>query len=75
VSEPTVQRTIVKIEGALLASGDFALPGKKVLRQSELSIEVVVVDATEVTIERPQKNKGALTAARRSATPKKLRSS
>ena len=47
VSEPTVQRTIVKIEGALLASGGFALPGKKALRESELAFEVVVVDATQ----------------------------
>ncbi len=75
VSEPTVQRTILKLEGALLASGGFALPGKKALRQSELAIEVVVVDATEVPTERPQKNKSAPTAAKRSATPKKPRSS
>lgn len=75
VSEPTVQRTIVKIEGALLSCGGFGLPGKKALRQSELAIEVVVVDATEVTTERPQKNKSAPTAAKRSATPEKPRSS
>ena len=70
VSEPTVQRTIVKIEGALLASGGFALPGKKALRESELAVEVVVVDATEVPTQRPQKNSAAATAAKRSATPK-----
>jgi len=75
VSEPTVQRTIVKIEGALLASGSFALPGKKALRQSELAVEVVVVDATEVPTQRPQKNNVALTVAKRSVTPTRPRSS
>ncbi len=54
VPEPTVQRTIVKIEGALLASGGFALPGKKALRESELAVEIVVVDATEVPTQRPR---------------------
>jgi len=75
VSEPTVQRTIVKIEGALLACGGFALPGKKALRQSEVAIEVVVVDVTEVPTERPQKNNSAATVAKRSAIPEKPKSS
>ena len=75
VSEPTVQRTIIKIEGALMASKRFALPGKKALRQSELAVEVIVVDATEVPTQRPQKNKGKATVAKRSATPKKRKSS
>ena len=75
VSEPTVQRTIVKVESALLASGGFALPGKKALRQSELAVEVIVVDATEVTTQRPKKNSVAPTAAKRNDTPKKRRSS
>lgn len=74
VSEPTVQRTIVKIEGALLSSGSFALPGKKALRATELAVEVVVVDATEVPTQRPQKNNAAPTAAKRNATPKRPRS-
>lgn len=74
VSEPTVHRTIVKIEGALLSSGGFTLPGKKALRENELAVEAIVVDATEVPTQRPQKNNAALTAAKRSATPKKPKS-
>lgn len=75
VSEPTVHRTILKIEQALLASGRFSLPGKKALRGTELELEVVVVDATEIPVQRPQKDKGATTAARRSATPTRRNSS
>lgn len=36
VSEPTVHRTIGKIEGALLASGQFHLPGRKALLDGEM---------------------------------------
>ena len=68
VSEPTVHRTIRKIESALLASGHFALPGKKALSKSALEWQVIVVDATQTPVERPQKNKDATTAAKRSGT-------
>lgn len=74
VSEPTVCRTIRAVEAALLASGEFVLPGKKVLQESELAIEVIVVDATEMPIQRPKKSKNSTTAARKSATPTKRRS-
>lgn len=73
VSEPTVCRTIRQVEAALLASGEFALPGKKVLQESELAIEVIVVDATEVPVQRPKKSKSATTAARKSGTLPKRR--
>ena len=74
VSEPTVCRTIRKVEKLLLASGEFALPGKKVLQEPEIAVEVVIVDATEVPVERPKKSKSATTAARKSATPTKRKS-
>ncbi len=68
VSEPTVHRTIRKIEAALLSSGRFALPGKKALGEPELEWQVIVVDATETPVERPQKNNDVTTAAKRSGT-------
>ncbi len=74
VSEPTVQRTIIKIERALLASKQFRLPGKKALLDSEMQWQVVLVDATETPVERPQKNNGSTTAASTSATPAKPKS-
>jgi hypothetical protein len=75
ISEATVSRTIRAVEDALLRSGQFTLPGKKALTQSDIAFEVVVVDATECPVERPKKNSVSVTAARRSATPKKRRSS
>lgn len=74
VSEPTVHRTIIKIEGALLACGQFRLPGKKALLEADMQWQVVLVDATETPVERPQKNKESITAASTSATPARPRS-
>jgi len=67
VSEPTVHRTIGKMERALMDSGQFRLPGKKALLEPEMAWEVILVDATETPVERPQKNKSASTAERKSA--------
>ena len=75
LSESAVCRTIHAIENALLRSGEFTLPGKKVLTKSDFVFEVVVVDATECPVERPKKNRNARIAARRSDIPKKRRSS
>jgi hypothetical protein len=71
VSESTVCRTIQKIENVLIKSKQFHLPGKKVLQSGDMMIETVLVDATEQPIERPKKGKKGITAAKRSATPKK----
>lgn len=68
VSEPTVHRTINRVEAALLACGKWDLPGKKALSEPEMEYQVVIVDATEVPVERPKKNSAKATAARRSAT-------
>jgi len=67
LSEATVCRTILKIENALMQSGQFRLPGKKALAPPECTLEVIVVDATECPIERPKKNSATSTAARKSA--------
>ena len=71
VSEATVCRTIQKVENALVRSGKFRLPGKKVLQASDTVFEVVLVDVSEQPIERPKKAKNGITAAKRSAIPKK----
>ena len=71
ISEATVCRTINKVEDALMRSGEFSLPGKKVLQPSDTLIEVVLVDVSEQPIERPKKSKNATTAAKRSDIPRK----
>jgi hypothetical protein len=74
VSEATVCRTIQKVENALVRSGKFRLPGKKVLQASDTVFEVVLVDVSEQPIERPKKAKNGITAVKRSVIPKKRRS-
>ena len=71
ISESTVCRTIQKVENALMKSGQFRLPGKKVLQSSDTVIEIVLVDVTEQPIERPKKSNGDTTVARKSATLRK----
>jgi hypothetical protein len=73
ISEATVCRTINKVEDVLVRSGEFRLPGKKVLQPSDTIIEVVLVDVSEQPIERPKKSKNDTTAAKRSVTPSKHR--
>jgi len=73
VSEATVCRTIQKVENTLMKSGEFRLPGKKKLQESETIIEVIVVDVAEQRIERPKKSKKDPIVAKRSATRKKHR--
>ena len=60
ISESIVCRTINRIETILMQSGQFTLPGKKKLLESDTLIEVILVDATEQAIERPKKTETAL---------------
>lgn len=75
VSEATVSRTVRLFETLLLRDRRFHLPGKKALLASGTAFAVVLVDATECPIERPKKDRGGTTPARRSATPTRPRSS
>lgn len=62
VSEATVCRTMEKVEALLVKLGQFRLPGKRQLQQAAVSWEVVVIDVTEVAIERPKRNSEPSTA-------------
>jgi hypothetical protein len=66
VSEATVCRIINRVETVLVNSGRFALPGKRRLLDPEADESVVVLDMTEVAIERPQKNSMLTTAVSKS---------
>lgn len=57
ISEAQCFRNIKWIEDVLIKDGTFALPSRKELLASENEIEVIVIDASEHTIERPKKNK------------------
>jgi phosphopantothenoylcysteine synthetase/decarboxylase len=68
LSESTAYKTIRWIEDTLIKSRVLSLPGRKVLLKSQMNYEVVLVDATETPIQRPQKNKGVFIQERKSAT-------
>lgn len=69
VSEATVCRIVHKVENRLIKSGKFSLPGRKALRDGNLSVTLAVVDSSQSPIERPKKNRNATTAAKRNAIP------
>lgn len=65
--ESTVSRIVKRVENLLIVSRKFHLPGKKSLLKDENDLEALVVDATETPVERPQKSKSVVIAARRKA--------
>ena len=69
IHESTANRIINRIEDGLIHSGAFSLPNKRQVEQTEWV--VVMVDATEMQIERPQKNNGHTTQVRNTSTASK----
>lgn len=65
MTESTASRTVTRIEDALVESGRFKLPSKRVLKDDNV-LSVVVADVIETPIERPKKS-GQAAAACRSA--------
>lgn len=55
ISEPTVWRTIRRVENTLVRSGKFSLPGKKTTKNFETIWQFLAIDTTETPIERPKK--------------------
>ena len=70
IHESSASRIIRKVEDILIDSGKFELPKKLPSRvDDDINWTVVIVDATEIPIERPKKTKESTTAARRNNTP------
>lgn len=68
--ESAICRLIQRVENRLLADDRFHLPKRSERVQRGLAeTAAVVVDATETPIERPKKNSGISTAARKRTTP------
>ena len=67
VGEATVHDTMEWVEDTLVKDEKFKLPGKKALLE-DAEIEVILVDVTECPIERPKKNSGDGTRAKRNGT-------
>ena len=76
VSEPTSSRVIRRTETLLMTDERFDLPRRPALESEALTVEVLVIDATETPIERPQKKSSvaSITVARKSITASRHRS-
>ena len=55
LSETRTFENIRLIENVLIKSKEFTLPGKKALLKSDIEYEVILIDASETTIQRPKK--------------------
>ncbi len=69
IAESNIYRTIQWVEDTLIKDGTFSLPGRKSLTKSNVEFDVILVDATETPIERPQKNRESIILGRKSGTP------
>lgn len=58
--EHGTQRTVVRVENTLIKCGKFKLPGKKKLSEPNMKFEVIIVDVSEITIEKPKKTEEIL---------------
>jgi hypothetical protein len=69
ISESAVSRTIQRIESILSKADAFKLPGKAKLSGTRQEYEVILIDATEMSVERPKKSSISTTRARKKGTP------
>jgi len=69
IIESAAYNTIQWVEDTLVRHPDFSLPGSKELKKSDMTYEVILVDATETLIERPRKNKKPITLERKKGIP------
>ena len=65
ISESQCWRIITTIEKWLIKSEKFHLPGRKMLTESDVEWEVVIVDVAEHPIERPKKSNDNITQEKR----------
>ena len=66
--ESNVSRVIKKIEDTLIKCGKFSLPSKRRLLEDD-DLNYTIVDVTEITVERPKKNKSGIIQEKRSDIP------
>lgn len=69
ISEAQSWRIITGLERLLIKSNLFHLPGKKKLVEENRPWEVVLIDASEHSIERPKKNSDGIIQGKRKSTP------
>lgn len=57
IHESTAWRIVKRIEDVLIKAEELHLPSQRQLQQNKEEIDVIVVDVTEIEIERPKKNR------------------
>jgi benzoyl-CoA reductase/2-hydroxyglutaryl-CoA dehydratase subunit BcrC/BadD/HgdB len=68
VCKGTVCLAVQWVEDTLVKDGTFTLPGKRVLKRKQASIEYIVVDVTESLINRPKKNQKEYYSGKKNGT-------
>ncbi len=71
ISEAQCWPIVTDLEDMLIQSQAFPLPGKKALTKATVKYSVVLVDVGESPVERPKKNNGSITPAKRSDIPRR----
>ena len=66
IHESSANRIITKVENSLMQSGKFKLPKKREVQEQDWI--VVLLDASDIPIERPKKNSESTTQAKESTT-------
>ena len=69
ISEAQCWPIVTDLDDILIQSQAFRLPGKKALTKATVKWSVVLVDVGESPVERPKKNNGSITPAKRSDIP------
>ena len=69
VAESSIYRGIRWVEDTLIKDGTFSLPGRKALLKNDVEYEVILVDVTEMPIERPKKTEKNTSPARKNDIP------
>lgn len=69
VSRTAIFKSIQWVEKVLTHSRELKLPSKNELRREKSDISVIFLDATEIEIQRPKKNKKNTTQGRKSGIP------
>ena len=72
VGKSAIGNAVIWVEDVLVKSGRFTLPSKRAMQKADAGIEVVMLDVTEQSIERPKKGRRNGIPARKSATQSKL---
>ena len=70
IDESNIYHAIKWVEDVLIKDGMFSLPGRRELLKSEAEYEVILIDATETSIEHPQKNRESIIPERKKHTLK-----